>query len=235
MAPVLVCATLGGLITPWLLLTLTFALSAGDAVEAPTWRALLPELVAKVDLHPHRRLNGIEFNLRGRWGRHSRGGSSRPSVWRRFPGQRGLVLGVIVVIARWRRTVRAVWRRRERWAAQRSPPSVRPARARAMRAVILALGRSHDFCSQRAGLALLPGCRSEIDEPRLTRRYTAYCWRCFGTGAVVGALAMQPSAAPDGRWKPLSHSSAGVAILGLDDRGCRQPSSTLTAAGGRDV
>ncbi len=32
-----------GVITPSLLLALTFAVSAGDAVETPTWRAVLPE------------------------------------------------------------------------------------------------------------------------------------------------------------------------------------------------
>src|SRR5215813_3686163 len=35
---------------PLPLLFLTFALSAGDAFEAPSWRALLPELVTKEDL-----------------------------------------------------------------------------------------------------------------------------------------------------------------------------------------
>src|ERR1700726_802560 len=33
-----------GIISPWLLLALTFALSAGDAFETPTWRAVLPGL-----------------------------------------------------------------------------------------------------------------------------------------------------------------------------------------------
>src|SRR6202163_637545 len=55
--------TIGGLITPWLLLALTFALSAGDAFETPTWRAVRPELVAKADLEAASALNGIEFNL----------------------------------------------------------------------------------------------------------------------------------------------------------------------------
>jgi len=52
-----------GFISPWLLLALTFALSAGDAFETPTWRAVLPELVAKEDLEAASALNGIEFNL----------------------------------------------------------------------------------------------------------------------------------------------------------------------------
>src|SRR5215469_2736299 len=49
-AVVLAITVVAGLISPWLLLALTFALSAGDAFEAPTWRAVLPELVAKEDL-----------------------------------------------------------------------------------------------------------------------------------------------------------------------------------------
>jgi MFS family permease len=55
--------TMAGVMSPWLLLALTFALSAGDAVETPTWRAVLPELVTKEDLEPASALNGIEFNL----------------------------------------------------------------------------------------------------------------------------------------------------------------------------
>src|SRR5258708_5209062 len=49
--------------TPWMLLFLTLALSIGDALEAPTWRAILPEVVPPEDLLPAVALNGIEFNL----------------------------------------------------------------------------------------------------------------------------------------------------------------------------
>ncbi len=59
----LAAATIGGFISPWLLLGLTFALSAGDALETPTWRAVLPELVRKEDLAAASALNGIEFNF----------------------------------------------------------------------------------------------------------------------------------------------------------------------------
>jgi hypothetical protein len=45
--------------SPWLLLVLTFVLSAGDAFETPTWRAILPELVPKDDLAAASALNGI--------------------------------------------------------------------------------------------------------------------------------------------------------------------------------
>jgi MFS family permease len=62
-AVVLTLTTIAGVMTPWLLLTLTFALSAGDAMETPTWRAVLPELVNKADLPSASALNGIEFNF----------------------------------------------------------------------------------------------------------------------------------------------------------------------------
>ena len=62
-AVILTVATFMGAMTPWLLLLLTLALSLGDAVEAPAWRAIFPELVSKEDLTPALALNGIEFNL----------------------------------------------------------------------------------------------------------------------------------------------------------------------------
>jgi MFS family permease len=62
-ALVIAVLTIAGLMSPWLLLLLTFALSAGDAVETPSWRALLPELVSKDDLAAASALNGIEFNI----------------------------------------------------------------------------------------------------------------------------------------------------------------------------
>src|SRR6204780_2422735 len=62
-ATILAGVTFSGRMTPWLLLFLTLALSLGDAIEAPTWRAIFPELVKKDDLTPALALNGIEFNL----------------------------------------------------------------------------------------------------------------------------------------------------------------------------
>src|ERR1700741_4521321 len=41
-ALVLAVLAMSGSMSPWLLLALTFALSAGDAFETPTWRAILP-------------------------------------------------------------------------------------------------------------------------------------------------------------------------------------------------
>src|SRR5438874_7811601 len=106
-ATVLAVTTLLGLVSPWLLLVLTFALSAGDAIETPTWRAVLPEMVKKDDLAAASALNGIEFNFARAVG----------------PALAGLVIaaagvgaafvlnvlsfgGVIVLVVRWKRPVR---------------------------------------------------------------------------------------------------------------------------------
>lgn len=39
-ATILTASTFMGIMTPWLLLLLTLAISLGDAIEAPTWRAI---------------------------------------------------------------------------------------------------------------------------------------------------------------------------------------------------
>src|SRR6202047_2709160 len=105
-ALVLAVLALAGSVSPLPLLILTFALSAGDAFEAPSWRAVLPELVKKEDLPAASALNGIEFNFARAVG----------------PGLAGLIIAaagagsafllnaasfirVIALIARWRRLV----------------------------------------------------------------------------------------------------------------------------------
>ena len=54
-AVLLAVLTVAGAMTPWLLLGFTFAISAGDALETPAWRAILPELVPRSDLADSRR------------------------------------------------------------------------------------------------------------------------------------------------------------------------------------
>ena len=70
-AAVLAAATFAGIVTPWLLLALTFALSAGDAVETPTWRAVLSEVVAKEDLPAASALTASSSTWHGRFDRRS--------------------------------------------------------------------------------------------------------------------------------------------------------------------
>jgi len=103
----LAITTFAGVITPTLLLALTFALSAGDAVETPTWRAILPELVPRDDLPAASALNGIEFNLARAVGPALAGGLiAVAGVGAAFLVNVISFVGVILVVARWRRPVR---------------------------------------------------------------------------------------------------------------------------------
>src|SRR5579864_4250975 len=106
-ALVLAGMTLGGFMSPVMLLVLTFALSAGDAFESPAWRAVLPELVPKNDLAAASALNGIEFNFARAIGPGLAGILIAASgVGTAFLVNAASFLGVMVVIARWKRAVR---------------------------------------------------------------------------------------------------------------------------------
>src|ERR1700720_3297182 len=106
-AVVLVLATIGGAMTPWLLLLLTLGLSVGDAVESPAWRAIFPELVNKDELPAALALNGIEFNLARAVG-PGLGGFivAAVGVGGAFAFNAFSFFGVIAVIARWKRPAR---------------------------------------------------------------------------------------------------------------------------------
>jgi MFS family permease len=106
-ALLLAVLTIAGFMSPWLLLTLTFALSAGDAFETPTWRAILPELVPKDDLAPASALNGIEFNLARAVGPALAGiVIAVAGVATAFVANFVSFVGVILVVARWKRPIR---------------------------------------------------------------------------------------------------------------------------------
>src|SRR5215471_17612524 len=106
-AVVLAALTLLHWITPWMLLLLTLALSIGDALEAPTWRAVLPEVVPQEALLPALALNGIEFNLARAIG-PALGGFliAVAGVATAFALNALSFLGVLWVIARWKRPTR---------------------------------------------------------------------------------------------------------------------------------
>ena len=205
---VLVTATLGGFMTPWLLLTLTFALSAGDAIETPTWRALLPELVGKADLAAASALNGIEFNIARAVGPALAGVLiAAAGVGAAFVVNVVSFVGVIVVIARWRRPVRRSLAPLETVSGA-TVAAIRYVRySPELRAVMWRAGLTMFAAS--ALLALLPAVARSMSSHATTY---GLLLGCFGTGAVLGALAMQPARR---RWSLETVASSAVAILGL--------------------
>jgi MFS family permease len=193
------------------LLALTFALSAGDAFETPTWRAIFTELVEQQDLAAASALNGIEFNFARAVGPALAGLLiATAGVGAAFIVNVASFVGVIVVIARWKRPTRR----------RATPPeTVAGATIAALRyvrfsptirALIFRAGAVM-FCAS-ALLALLPAVARSVSG---SAKGYGLLLGCFGAGAVIGALAMQRAR---DRWSTETVASWGIAILGLGIR-----------------
>jgi len=185
-AVLLALFTFGGIMTPLLLLLLTFALSAGDAFETPTWRAVLPELVPKEDLASASALNGIEFNFARAIGPALAGFLiAAAGVGAAFSVNALSFMGVILVIALWKRP-----------ATRRSTPAETVTGATAaglryvryspaLRRLMIRSGLAMFFSGC---LALLPSVANEVSRSSLVY---GILLGVFGVGAVLGALVMQ--------------------------------------------
>lgn len=207
-ALILAILTVAGAMSPWILLVLTFALSAGDAFEAPAWRAILPELVPKEDLAAASALNGIEFNLARAVGPALAGAIiSVAGVATAFIANFVSFFGVILVVARWKRPVR------KRSATPESFSGATIAAIRYVRhspALLTVLLRTALVLFFSAALfALLPTVSRSVNQHAIGY---GLLLGCFGVGAIIGALVMQ--SARD-RWKMESIVSTGVVSLGL--------------------
>ncbi len=207
-ATVLTVVTITGRITPLLLLILTFALSAGDAFESPTWRAVLPELVGKDDLASAAALNGIEFNLARAVGPALAGFVIAAwNVATAFAINAASFVGVLFVIVRWKRPPRKRTTPRETLGGA-TAAAIRYVRySPEIRTLFLRSGSVMFFAS--GFLALLPSLAHHLSKSPLTY---GVLLGCFGFGAVVGATMMQRGRA---RWSSEAIISTGVVLFGL--------------------
>jgi MFS family permease len=207
-AVVLAAMAITDTISPVLLLILTFALSAGDAFETPTWRAVLPELVHKEDLPAASALNGIEFNFARAVGPALAGlVIAFAGIGTAFALNAVSFLGVIFVVARWKRPS----------VKRATPPetvtgatvaAIRYVRySPTVRTVLLRAGTAMFFAS--ALLALLPSIARRVSGSPIGY---GVLLGCFGFGAVLGALAIQRARS---RWPTDVIVSAGIGIFGL--------------------
>jgi len=207
-AAVLAFVTFAGTMTPWLLLLLTLALSLGDAIEAPSWRAIFPELVQKEDLSPALALNGIEFNLARATG----------------PGLAGLIiaaagvaiafllnalsfLGVIFVIFSWKRPSRKSILPAETL-SEASSAAIRYVRySPGIRTLLVRSGFVIFFAS--SFWALLPAVAKDLSKSALGY---GLLLGCFGVGAVLGAVVLQRTSS---KLSSEALLSAATAVFGI--------------------
>jgi MFS family permease len=200
--------TMAGAMSPWLLLALTFALAAGDACQAPSWAALLPDLVGHEDLPSASALNGIEFNFARALGPLLAGFVIAFSgVGAAFALNAVSFLAVIVFISRWKRPAR-----------QSSAPAetLGGATAAALRfvhhspAIYLLLIRTGGgmFCAS-AILALLP-----VAALRMSGNPMGYgsLLALFGLGAILGAVTMPLFRT---RYTPEGIATTAMAVLSI--------------------
>lgn len=185
----IVAATLGvltmaGLTTPWLLLTLAFALGLGAALNAPAWEAITPELVTRKDLPAAVTLGAVAFNVARAVG---------PAVGGLLVAAFGSgpvfllnavsFLGVIVVLYRWRRPVEKSNLPPEHvFGAMRA--GVRYVRHTPALQAVLVRAAAFIFCAS-ALWALLPlVARSGLG---LSAAGYGVLLGCLGLGGVIGA------------------------------------------------
>jgi len=106
-ATLLAILTLGGWMTPGVLLILTFALGLGGVLTAPAWQAITPEIVSREQLLPAITLNSAGFNISRALGPALAG--LIIAVWGvgvTFLINAASFLGVIEVLRRWERLPR---------------------------------------------------------------------------------------------------------------------------------
>ena len=207
-ALILAILTVAGVMSPWLLLVLTFALSAGDAFETPAWRAILPELVPKEDLAAASALNGIEFNLARAVGPALAGMIiSVAGVATAFVANFVSFFGVILVVARWKRPVRRRTTPPESFAGATVAVLRYVRNSPAILTVLFRTSVAMFFSS--ALFALLPTVSRSVHQNAIGY---GLLLGCFGGGAIVGALIMQSARA---RWSTDAIVSTGIISLGL--------------------
>ncbi len=207
-AIVLAATTLSRSMSPWLLLALTFALACGQALESPSWRAVLPELVQRDDLSAAAALNGIEYNTASIVGPAIAGLLiAAAGVGAAFVAYAASFFAVIVVIGRWKRPVQQHAAPVEAL-GEATIAAIRYLRYTPPIQAVMVRSAVAMFCAS-ATFALLPTIAS-----RATGTSTTYglLLGAFGIGAIGGAFGMERARQ---RWSAGSLVTSAITILGV--------------------
>jgi MFS family permease len=178
-----------GAVGPWWLLSLTFALGAGSAMNGPAWAAAIPELVPREELPAAVALNSVGFNIARAVGPALGGvvmaSSGAGAV---FMANAVSFLGVILVL----------------WSWTERPPAVREPGTRfrdAMREGLVYVrgARSFHAVLARAGMFSLAGSALWAMLPVVARQEMkstslgyGILLGCLGAGSVIGAAVLAP-------------------------------------------
>lgn len=184
MAAALAIVTWLGLMTPTVLLALTFFLGLGAALNGPAWQAIVPELVPKAELASAVSLSSVAFNIARAVGPAIGGlviAASGPAAT--FGLNAVSFVGVIYVLYRWKSTPpRSALPAERFWGAMKA--GIRYLRhSPSLKIVMIRAGVFILFGS--ALWALLPiRIRNELN---LGAAAYGILLGCLGTGALLGA------------------------------------------------
>nr|WP_300306042.1 MFS transporter [Halomonas sp.] len=186
-AVLLTLVVIAGIITPWTLLILTFAMGIGSAMMRPTWAAIVPEMVPRKELQAAIALNSMGMNVARAIG------PALAGVIVVFAGTGAVFalnalsfFGVILVLVRWKREVtesplpaeRLMGAMRVGWRFARFSPELQAASIRGLGFFLFA----------SASWALLPLIARNLTNggPEAFGILVA----AVGVGAVLGALVL---------------------------------------------
>ena len=203
---------LAGLVTPWVLLALIFAVGTGAALTAPTWQTLQPELVPPADRAQAISLGSVNQNLARAVG-PAIGGLvlAATTAGTVFMINAATFLAVMAVIYRWRSTRPAQTLPREHVGEAIRAGGRYVAASPALRVILVRAALFVFFASSI--WALLPlTARSQL---HLGSGGYGALLGCVGVGAVVGAVLLprlRAKLSPDAL---LSAGSLGLAAVAL--------------------
>jgi MFS family permease len=183
-AALLATLTFLGHASPWMLLSLTFLLGLGTAMNAPAWQAIVPELVPRRELTQAISLNSAGFNLSRAVG-PALGGLivAAAGAGATFLLNAVSFLGVMIVLYRWPRPATNAALPAERMVAAIHTGLRYVRHSRGLQAVLWRTGIFIIFTSSL--WALLPlVVRYEVGG---TSADYGILLGCFGAGAVAGA------------------------------------------------
>lgn len=183
----LAVSTLVGVVTPSVLLLLTFGLGLGAAMNAPAWQAIVPELVPRKELTSAVSLNSVAFNIARAVG-PALGGIivAAAGPWAVFLLNSLSFVGVILVLYRWRREkVESISPTERVMGAMRA--GLRYARhAPALKSVLVRTG-VFALCASALWAMMPLVARTAL---KLNALQYGVLLGCLGAGAVAGVLAI---------------------------------------------
>lgn len=204
---------IAGLVTPWVLLALVFALGTGQALTSPTWQTLQPELVAPAERQQAISLGAVNMNLARAVG-PAIGGLllAATSVGTVFLVNAASFLAVIAVIWWWRDTRPASTLPREHVGEAIRAGGRYVAASPALRAILLRAGL-FTLCASSVWALLPLTAHSQL---HLGSGGYGLLLGCVGVGALAGAAVLPRLRArltPGAELTAGSIGLAGVALI----------------------